>query len=306
MPHHRQRRPALTVRAGTPAVLATTLFTAGCAGPIADLSAEIPKKAAPAAIQGATSALADPALRKQIAAILASPEMRDIQRELVAGITDSALDTALDPASQRKLQKSVGAVVGTSVRAVTDNLHDTGIAASMSSAMTEQLGPAMESTMRDDVGPGLAAVLANEDLQRSLGATARLLGREIVLGTTDALSEQKPPPEANSPLARLTNVARQGAALFGSAAWVLILVIALLFAWIVKLLAQARRYRSEANRKVATAQLLEEAARAAEGKPWAGELIGALQERVRAEERALAELRETRRRDRRPPRERHA
>lgn len=353
MPTHRQRLVALTARAAPPAALAAALFTSGCAGPLADLSAQIPKKATHGAVQGGTNALADPALRRQIAAFLGSPEMHAIQRELIAGLADSALDAlgeeervrridalasraaarilrearrelppvaegitqgavagaldaALDPARQRELQRSVGAVVGASVRGVADGLRDARAGAAVSAAMTEQIGPAVQSTLRDDVGPGLAAVLANQDVQRSLGATARLLGREIVLGTTEALAEQKPPPDADSLLSRMTNVARQGAALFGSAAWLLVLIIALLFAWIIKLLAQARRYRSEASRRVATAQLLEEAARAAEGKPWAGELIGALQARVRAEEQALAELRAPRRRGRPPPRERHA
>ncbi len=339
--------------AATLVLSVATLSAAGCAGPVADLAAEVPRKAASAAIEGGTDALADAALRREMARIVASPEMRDIHRELVAGVTDGtlaalgdeerarrlddlatraatrillgmerrlpavtesvtrgavdgALDAALAPDTRRKVERATGALIGSSVRAVTGGLGGAGVATGVSAAMTEQIGPAMESTLRNDVGPGLAGVLGNEDLQRSLGTTARILGREIVLGATDALAQQKPPPQADSLLSRLTGVARQGAALFGSAAWVLALVIVLLFAWIVKLLAQARRYRSEASRRVATAQLLEEAAKAAEGKPWAGELIGSLQERIRAEERALAELRETRRRDRRPSHERHA
>jgi hypothetical protein len=271
---HREQRLPLAVRAGTLAALSATLC-AGCAGPVAELSAKIPKKAAPAAIQAGVSTLADPALRKEIAQILASPEMRDIHRELVAGIADGALDTAVAPERQKKLQRVTGALIGTSVRAVADGLAGAEIATGVSAAMTRQIGPALETTMRDDVGPGLASILGNEDLQRSLGATARVLGREVVLGATEALAQQKAPPEADSLLGRATGLARQGAALFGSAAWVLVLVIALLFAWIVKLLAQARRYRSEATRRIAATQ-------------------------------PRAELREVRRHERRPPRERHA
>jgi hypothetical protein len=305
----RRRHSALAVCAGPPALLAATLFTSGCAGPIADLAAQVPKKATSAAVQGGTNALSDPALRRQIAQALASPEMRDIQRELIAGLTDStvaalgdeerlrrldalatraaerlllgadrtlprvtegltrgavdgALDAALAPASQRKLQLAAGAFLDTGMRALTGGPESPGLAVGVSAAMTQQIGPAMEATMRDDIGPGLASVLANQELQRSLGETARLLGREIVLGATDALATQKPPPQADSFLSKASGVARQGAALFGTAAWVLVLVIALLFAWIVKLLAQARRLRSEATRQVAQARLLEESARA--------------------------------------------
>ncbi len=124
---------------------------------------------------------------------------------------------------------------------------------------------------------------------------------------TEALAQQRPPPATDSLLSRITGVAREGTRLFGSAAWVLIALVVLLFAWIVKLAMQTRRYRADASRRIATAQLLEEAARATEGKPWSGELIGALQDRVRAEEKALAELREAKRwKIRRPPRAHHA
>lgn len=292
-----QRLFAPAARAGTWAALGATLFAAGCAAPIRELSSEIPRQATPPTIRAGVDTLADPALRKEITGIT-----QDVTRSAVSG----ALDATLAPESRQKLQRAAGAVIGTSVRAMADGLASPAVGSGVSAVMTENIGPALETTMRDDVGPGLASVLGNEDLQRSLGETAHVLGREIVLGATEALAQQKPPPQTDSLLGRLSGLARQGAALFGSAAWVLVLVIALLFAWIVKLLAQARRYRSEASRRVATAQLLEEAARAAEGKPWAGELISSLQERVRAEERALAELREARRRERRPPRERHA
>ena len=335
------------------ASLALCLGT-GCAAPVAELSAEIPKAATPAVVEAGLDTLEDPNTRLRMARLLATPEMRAIQRELAAGLLDAALatlgeeeriaridaltsravarmlrgaarevpplaasvtrgavdgalDAALDPARSKALQRSVSDVVATTVRSAARGIDDAGIAKSVSSAMTEQIGPALEATLRDDVTPGLAATLGDERLHRALGATAHVLGREMVLGVTEALAQQKPPPASGSLLSRLTNVAQEGARLFGSAAWVLVALVVLLFAWIVKLLVQTRRYRADASRRIATAQLLEEAARATEGKPWSGELIGALQERVRAEEKALTELRAAKRwRSRQPPRERHA
>jgi hypothetical protein len=300
-----QRRSALIARAA-PLVVTATVGTAGCGAPIAKLSSEVPKNAAPATIRATVDTLRDPALQKEIARILTSPEMGEAQHELAAGITGGALDAALAPERQPAMQRAAGAVVATSVRAATDGLDRAGIGARVAAGMTERFGPALETTMRDDLAPGLASVAGHEELQRSLGATARVIGREIVLGATDALAQQKAPPETDSLLGRISGLARQGATLFGSAAWLLILVIALLFAWIVKLLAQARRYRSDASRRVAAAQLLEEAAKAAEGKPWAGELIRSLQERAQAEEKALAGRRGARHRAGGPTRERHA
>jgi hypothetical protein len=210
---------------------------------------------------------------------------------LTRSVAGGALDAALDPARRGELSDSVGAVVGSTVRAATTALSSADIAQNVSRSMTESIGPALGETVRKDIGPGLAAVLNDAEFQRALGATARTLGREIVLGATDALAEKKPPPESGSPLARATGLAREGARLFGSAAWLLLLVIVALVVWVWKLVAQSRRYREEADRRTATARLLEDAARVSEGKPWAGELLHALEERATAEQRIADGLR---------------
>ena len=326
------------------------LFLApGCGATVAKLSAEIPKAAAPAAVEASLDTFEDPETRARMARLLATPEIRAIQRELAAGLLDAALsslgdgerirridaltsravarmlqgashelpslaaevtrgavggalDAAVTPARTRSIERAVGAVVESTVRSAARGLGDAEVARAISTAMTAEIGPAIEATMRDDVAPGLASTLEDERLHRALGATAHVLGREIVRGATDALAQQRPPPATDSLLSRITGVAREGTRLFGSAAWVLIALVVLLFAWIVKLAMQARRYRADASRRVATAHLLEEAARAAEGKPWSGELISALQDRARAEEKALAELRQSKRwRSRKPP-----
>ena len=246
----KQRCLTLTTRVRVLAALAASTFTAGCA-PAAELGAAIPKAALPATIHASVDTLADPRLRKQIEQILASPEVRAAQRELIAGIADGALAALSDEERIRRIDalaaRTAHAAAAGGVRGATSGLRSAAIADSVSAAVTERIGPAVEITMRDDIGPGLASVLGNEELQRSLGASARVLGREAVLGATEALAQQKPPPQADSLLSRLTDVAGKGARLFGSAAWVLVLVIVLLFAWILKLLAEARRARDVAK-----------------------------------------------------------
>lgn len=57
-------------------------------------------------------------------------------------------------------------------------------------------------------------------------------------------------------LSTISGLLGQGAKLFGSAAWLLVLVIVAMFAWIVKLLAQAKRYRDGAAAEPASATVI--------------------------------------------------
>lgn len=298
-----------TLAARTKQMLAiATLVTAGCSGPVAQLSAEVPKGAVPATIEATIDSLGDPVTRRRIEQILASPELQDVQRDLVAGIVDAtlttfdeqartermgllankavlgtlailnkglpgfghdltqgavggALDAALSPARGAALARQVGIVLDAGLSSAANAAGKAEIAKGMSGAMKDEIGPALRATLRDQVAPGLAETLKNEELQRALGLTARNLGREMVLGVTEALAQQKPPPESGSLLSSLTGLAQKGAQLFGSAAWLLVLVIVALFAWILKLMAQARRFREDADRRAQSARLLEDEAR---------------------------------------------
>src|SRR5689334_5857347 len=87
----------------TRAALAATLATHGCAGPLTDLTTEIPRRAVPAAVKGGVDAVEDAATRRRIEQVLASPEMRAAERDLVAGVVDGALDTLGDRERQRRI-----------------------------------------------------------------------------------------------------------------------------------------------------------------------------------------------------------
>ncbi len=201
----------------------------GCGASVAELSAEIPKAATPAVVEAGLDTLEDPSTRLRLARLLATPEIRAIQRELAAGLLDAtlaalgdeerirphrrahvarrgqdvsrrgpgaalrwppsvtrgavggALDAALDPGRTKAIEGSVGAVVETTVRSAARGIEEADVAKSVSSAMTTQIGPALGTTLRDDVTPGLASTLGDERLHRALGATAHVLGREMVL-----------------------------------------------------------------------------------------------------------------------------
>jgi hypothetical protein len=54
---------------------------------------------------------------------------------------------------------------------------------------------------------------------------------------------------------------------------------------------QAKRYQEDAHRREAMTRLLEEVAKASEGKPWSNELLYALKDRLKAEENGQALVR---------------
>lgn len=224
--------------------------------------------------------------------------LQGASRELSAGLgaatqsaLDGALDTALSPVHRRQLETLLTEIVVATIRAVAAGLREAEVGKHLSESITDQVGPALGKALREEVAPGFAALLQNEELNRALGATAKRLGRELVLGATEALAQTQQPKADGSLLSRITELAQQGARLFGSAAWLLILIIAALLAWTLKLLAQSRSYREEAERRAAMTRFLTEATKVAQGKPWSEELLSALQDHLRAEEQAIAELR---------------
>lgn len=256
-------------------------------------------------LDGTLATLSDKERAERIGALTTKAMTGILQgaaRELSAGIgavtqsaVDGALDTALSPTRRRDLERLLGEIIAATIRAVAAGLRDAEVGKKISGSITEQVGPALGKALRDDVAPGLAALLQNEELNRSLGATAKLLGRELVLGATEALAQTQQPKAEGSLLSRITELAHEGARLFGSAAWLLLLIIAALLAWTMKLLAQSRSYREEAERRAAMTRFLVEATKVAEGKPWSEELINGLQQRIRAEEQVIAEARRPKR-----------
>lgn len=318
---------------------------ASCAVPIkmTELNPEIPRTAMPVAVAAGIDAMEDPQTERRIQHLMATPEMRAIEQELVAGVVDGtlsalsekeraarigalttramtgilrgaarelgpgisemtsgamngALDAALSTDRRHALEGLVEGIVASGIRSAAAGLHEAEIGKNLARAITEQLGPALRQTLRQDLAPALAEVLRNEELNRALGATARMVAHETVMGATEALVHAQPSREEGSILSRASDLAHQGARLFGTAAWVLVLVIAVLLAWTFQLLSQARLLREESARRATTSRLVVEATKAAEGKPWADELIGVLREHIRAEEQAIAELQRAKRR----------
>ncbi|WP_437286900.1 hypothetical protein [Sorangium sp. So ce406] len=306
---------------------AVLLFGAvGCALPtrITSVDEEVARVQTPAAIDEGLGKLEEAETQRRVARLMASPEVRAAQRQLIAGLIDgtlaslgeadraarvneltaeymrgvvrSAMNGALGEDSRRDLQRMTGSLVEASVRQLRDSLDEADLGPAMSSALREQLGPALQVVIAENLGPGMTALLGSDDFQRALGATARVIGREMVAGANDALTEvqqRSGGPQGESMLSRVGDLADEGAQLVSALPWILAAIAVALAVWVTALLAQRKRYRAEIERR-ARARLLLSALEASEGKPWSDDLLAALEDRLHAEEDAELELRRAR------------
>ncbi|WP_437607744.1 hypothetical protein WMF20_43600 [Sorangium sp. So ce834] len=308
------------LRGGLLTALCLVLGAGGCALPtrITSVDAEVARVQTPAAIDEGLRKLEEAETQRRVARMMASPEIRAAQRQLVAGLIDgtlaslseedraarvdeltaqyargvvrSAMRGALDEDGRRELQRAAGSLVEASVRQLKESLDEADLGPSVAAAMREQLGPALRAVIAEDLGPGVTSLLGGEEFQRALGKTARVVAREMVAGANDALIEaqQRGERRDDSMLSRIGHLADQGAQLVSTITWLLGAAAVALAVWVTMLLVQRKRYRADIERR-ARARLLLEAIEATEGKPWSDELLAALEDRFRTDEEA-AEL----------------
>ncbi|AUX37135.1 MULTISPECIES: hypothetical protein [Sorangium] len=308
------------LRGGLLTALCLALGAGGCALPtrITSVDAEVARVQTPAAIDEGLRKLEEAETQRRVARMMASPEIRAAQRQLVAGLIDgtlaslseedraarvdeltaqyargvvrSAMRGALDEDGRRELQRAAGSLVEASVRQLKESLDEADLGPSVAAAMREQLGPALRAVIAEDLGPGVTSLLGSEEFQRALGKTARVVAREMVAGANDALIEaqQRGERRDDSMLSRIGHLADQGAQLVSTITWLLGAAAVALAVWVTMLLVQRKRYRADIERR-ARARLLLEAIEATEGKPWSDELLAALEDRFRTDEEA-AEL----------------
>jgi hypothetical protein len=299
---------------GSSVVLLALLGASGCGA-----AGQMTREVAPAAIDSGLRAMDDPANKDRMAHMVGSPQVKNVEAELIAGVLDGSLAALGDEERiarvnsisaryakgmfqtfSKEVAPQIGPMIGPMVADVTRNAVQSAMSAAMnpatqremstaiSTAMTHDLGPAIQKVLSDNLAPGIAAALQNEEVKRALGDTAHLLGREMVLGVNEGMmkaQEQRGKGES-SMLGSLGNLASKGASIATAVTWVLAALVLVLGGLLIKLLMQARKYRSESEEKQAETRLMTEARLASEGKPWSGELIAALENRFHATDRA--------------------
>lgn len=295
---------------------------------VAKLDLEIPREATPVAIEAGLRAMNDPANQQRIQQLVSSPEMKAVERDLVSGVVDGSLAalsetdraerirlltsryaTGLLQGFTRDVAPQIGPAVSEILRdavrgamaEVRKPENQLGITSAVTDAMTRDVGPALQKVISDNLAPGIAAALEKDEVKRAIGDTAHLLGREIVLGVNDGMTEIQASKAKGekSALGSLESLASKGSSIASGITWVLAAVVLVLGALLVKLMMQARKYSSESEERVAATRLMNEARKASAGKPWSGELLAALESQFGDLESRPSSTR-GRRRDERP------
>src|SRR5262249_24497598 len=149
--------------------------------------------------------------------IVQSPEMKSLQKELVAGMVESSIealgdkkrveriggvaasdanrmvqgggvkDAVFGPGTQAGAQGLVGSLVHASIAPILKEVSEAQISPQLARAMTDQLGPAVQKVLQDNIGPGVGHAFDNDEVQHALGGMARAMGREMVLGANEGL-----------------------------------------------------------------------------------------------------------------------
>ena len=278
------------------------------------MPAKVTRDITPAAVDSGLTAMDDPAHKQRMEHMLASPEMQDVEKALVAGVVDSSISALSDEERAKRIsalssryanvmlqgfsrdvmpqispavmEMTRGAVKGAMSEALKPE-NQQEITTAVSGAMTRDLGPALQKVISENLAPGIAAALQNEEVKRALGDTAHLLGREMVLGVNEGMmkAQEIRGKGESSMLGSLGVLASKGASIATAVTWVLAALVVVLGGLLVKLLMQARKFRAESEESKAETRLMTEARKASEGKPWSGELISALENRFHSTDR---------------------
>jgi hypothetical protein len=190
-------------------------------------------------------------------------EIGDAMARAIPRATEAFLATMASPQGQARISAIGGTITGTVVASLADQLSKDS---------------AVGDAIRDDLGRGTAEAL-DVHLTPALGRAARTISREGVIGAEEGFEQVQKRP--NSVMGGATRAATAGLNLFRLLAIIfggVALVLAVLF---VRGLIIRRKERAESQAREAALLLVTSVIKAAEGRPWAGELRDLLRDEMR-------------------------
>lgn len=260
--------------------------------------------------------------QQDLGKILSNPEVRQATRDLsrsvvqgaILGLTEDERLQEMDPALDG-LAAGVAAEVGAAateamVTTLAERLPELSEAtldqlgsedsraqlASVTHAVTTALLEAFATGLRTDVGPALRQVIASDvavgtraaldgGLDEAIGNTARIVGRNFVIGSEDGLARVLADEKGALSIV-LARTLGQGTGLASLMMWAWALAALLLAAGLVWTIIRFRRARAEAREQREATILLMSAFKESEKRPWSGELQEVLGRAMRDHEGA--------------------
>lgn len=299
---------------------AALAVSSGCSVP------QLVRQTTPAVVDSGLSTLDDPANKRKMRDLVASPEIKQLEKELITGIVDGSLSAMTEQRraermgeiaarftgvfmrgmsnemtaalaneeNARRLQSLVGGVVQASFEPVIKSMGELDVGHTASEAMTKHLGPALQKVLQENLGPGIANAMDHDDVRRALGGMAHAMGKEMVLGANEALTmiqqDQRAKVAEPSLLGNVSLMVDKGPGIMTVVAIAIAVIAAALAVWVGKLLLERKRYRTNAEERAATTRMLNEALRIADGKPWRDDLLSVLEQRFNADDEMMLRL----------------
>jgi hypothetical protein len=304
------------MRGGRLVLMLAIAFTGASCTP-SSITRDVARAAPPAVVNSTLRSLGESDNQRMVLELLRSPEMREATRLLTSQIADGALDSLSEPeraarvegmlneyiasltgsisrslalGMRRDLGPAVAVMVREAVGATLREVMRDGyqrdlerVAAGLTRATMAAAAQGVSEGMRQSLGPSLHGALRDPEVAGDVGLFARTIAREAVLGSNEAMAQIQRQAERGGRttlLGRLTQVERI-ITIGGVAAIALSVALAL---WVVRLIMRSRRIQAESESNAASALMFAEAIRAAEGRPWAGELTEMLQRRLGGDE----------------------
>lgn len=267
----------------------------------------------------------DQAARERLARIVETPEVQRAMQQLSVGLSKGLMEglsqqnvdayvrgLAKDFAREMvaEILREMGTVTPAMATSFVHGLAEEiprSLGPAMRQAFIDDLGPALREVMQKDVAPGAVAMLSSPEMQAALGASAREVAHQVVLGSNDGLAEletKQKHDRSGAPLGVL-------GAFFAPRLWLAGLLAATVvfsipLAWLVRERRKSRLLSEERERRRARAETLLLAIESNDKGAPSAELLDLLRQQL------VADTRPTKVEDESPhdglnlPREHHA
>lgn len=286
----------MLTRSSTAIALALSIAsTAGCLPSIHSATQDAARAGTPVVVDKTLESAEDPATRARVAALLATPEMRQATQELAAGLAEGAarglssaeseaavdamvdrftraaaaslarsIDTEMAPVIARATRRAVGEAL----EEASTPEHRAALVALSAQVMTESLRAAFTA-----MKPELRDALRSQEAQESI----RFVAKQAVLGSNDALTdlaEKKARDQGGGPLGSLLGF-------FFARSWLLALLTAAVvlgvpLGWLLRERRRAARIHAIAEKRQVRAAAILEALEAGGDGPWRKDVLALL------------------------------
>ncbi|MFP4598840.1 MAG: hypothetical protein ACLFVJ_11340 [Persicimonas sp.] len=188
---------------------------------------EVAEGAAAPAVSQTLAELDEPSSRQQLNRLLSLPALADAGELFGRGLSRGAFDVWSEELSAAELESTAPTYLSAFAEALIAQ-----IGPAIRRMIREEIGPGVAEAIRQHIGPATAQMLTDDQMQQALADTARVVGRNSLLGANQGLIEvSQGEPVGGGPMAGLGETLTAGQETLETVLWMLgaaVLVLLLL------------------------------------------------------------------------------